>query len=387
MLAHTFLPILCLAAAAAAQQNHNPVVRENWETISLSPTRHPVTQRQYNWPPLSPAAYVWTSGTTVAAGTLTARWLPSMVDLRREPRRVSGFRLGLMTAAASVAPAQSGYVPALRIHVPRQSLGQPGQTWTQGAQFQPDPSQPPLLLQAQGTFTFPQPGVYTVTRTLATPVTITVAEMVLSAEWRGGENDNLPGSQSLAGDIAGISSPTTVCFVDPPPANTITPYNDGASQNVSHPFLSYLEEAPVIVAASNWGRRTAPPQTGANAATAFSDLAGNAGVLGWDCTGGVGHAGERCILLFNLGPVVTAPFVFAGQTFELNAADPNLGLLAPFYNAMLDATGRADLPAMMLPSLGVASLGTNFGAEFLLLDATATTFTGTTQSSWVTVVR
>jgi hypothetical protein len=384
------LSIATLAGASVAQQA--AVDRNNGNWVVISGTKHPTTQRAYNWPPVSPAQYVWTSGQTVPAGTLTARWIPSMTNLRREQRTVSGFLCGLYPSAASSSFPQNGYFPAMRVHVPRQTQGQAGQTWAQGAQFQPDMTQQPLHMQAQGTFNFTQFGAFLVTQTLMTPVTINQTEMVISAEWRGGENDSIAGQQSINGDYsAGIHNtvPTTTFFVAPGPAFTITPYTDGF-QGFSMMWLQYLEDQPVINAQSDWGYRRDPalnPVTGYNAATALSDISGVTGNLGWDCDAGQTHAGEICALLFNVGNVFPIGVPFLGVTLELNPADPSFGLLAPVYNKILDATGQGDLPMLPLPALGAGAIGLSFGGEFILLNSTFTQVTGSTQSTWVTINR
>jgi len=387
------LSVALLAGASVAQTlNNNIVQRENTNWLVISGTSHPTTLRAYNWPPVSPTQYVWTSGVTVPAGTLTARWIPSMVNLRREPRQVTGFRVCLYPAAATTAFPLNGYYPAIRIHVPKQSMGTPGQTWAQGAQYQPDMTAAPIHLEAQGTFTWPQFGAYIVTKTIMTPAIVNQTEIVLSAEWKGGENDSIAGQQSINGDYtAGISPITTICFVAPGPAFTITPYPVDGLNNFSHTYLTYMEDAPVINAQSDWGyRRNAtlvPPPSGYNSATGLSDLASATGNVGWDVVGGASHGGEIAALLFNVGPVFPAAIPFLGVTLEVNPADPAFGLLAPFYNKILDAQGVGDLPYIPLPALGPSAIGTTFGAEYILLNATLTAFTGSTQSSWITVNR
>lgn len=383
------LSIAMLVGTGVAQQA--PVDRNNGNWIVISGTNHPTTGRAYNWPPVSPAQYVWTSGQTVPAGTLTARWIPSMSNMRREARLVSGFLVGLYPSAASATFPQTGYFPAMRVHVPRQSMGTGPVSWAGGAQWQPDMTQQPLHMQAQGTFNFTQFGAFLVTQTLMTPVSINQIEMVISAEWRGGENDSIAGQQSFNGDFsAGISTITTTFFVAPGPAFTITPYNDGAQNNFAHMWLQYLEDAPVINPQSDWGYRRDTrlnPVTGYNTATALSDISSVTGNLGWDCDGGQVHAGEIAALLFNIGPVFPISVPFLGATLEMNPADPTFGLLAPIYNKVLDATGQGDLPMLPMPALGAGSIGLTIGAEFLLLNSTFTAVTGSTQSAWVTINR
>lgn len=394
---NALVPVFSLLAVTTSvvAQDQNTVSRNNdpWLVISSA---HPVTTNPYNFPPVSPAAFSFNvaapgtpTGQTVAANTHTVRWIPSMTNMRRQARQVSGFYAGLRPSAATPSTSfpLTGYTPEYKIHQPNQLV--PGLSWAAGAQYSANFNAPALVTLPQGTFSFTTFGNFLVTSALSAPVSVTQEEIVISLKWRGGENDEVPGGQSFfASYFDGIHTPLTVQFASPAPANALTPSTD----NRFVTWASYFEEDASIAAKSDWGyRRNAallPSVSGHSVGTGQADLATTAGQLGWDVEAGVSQNGNFAIALFNAGPIFPASFPLFGQTIEVNLADPNLTLLVNAgYNLTLSAQGEGVGPFLPLPVLGSSAIGFSIGAEFLILASDFSGWRESTQAAWVTITR
>jgi hypothetical protein len=382
--------VLGVGSLALQAQNHNRVKRNNNPVIVLG-TTHSGTRHPYNWPDASPLGFR-PGGSGVASGTRTIRWIPSMVNLRREPRLVSGYMVGMRPSAATPVSAfpLTGYYPEFSFHVPKQISG--SGTWANGAQYTADLTTAAIVRFAQTSNVFASFSNLVWIRTISTPVPIHQTEIVMSVRWDANGlttpiNDDSPGHQSFFGTYAdGIHSPVTIQFASP--TNVLTPI----ATDFSVTWLSYLEEAPVVQPKSDWGhRRTSaqyPAISGYSIGTGQSDLASLAGQLGWDVDAGIGFAGDLAVPLFNFGPVFPLAFQVLGQTIELNVADPHLGLLAGAgYSQVLDATGSATGPWLLLPSLGPPARNTTIGVEFVTAKPNLSALTGSTQSAWITITR
>jgi hypothetical protein len=390
----SLVPVLTLAAVAGSvvAQGQNDVARNNDPWLVISAAAHPTTTRPYNYPPVSPAQFAYNTATpgtptgqTVPAGTHTVRWIPSMTNLRREARDVTGFYVGLRPSAASATFPLTGYTPEYKIHTPAQLA--PGATWASGAQYSANFTAPALVTLPQATYTFAAFGNYLVSSTLTAPVTVNQEEIVISFKWQGGENDEVAGTQSFFGGYAdGIHTPMTVQFASP--TNVLTP----ATDNFTVTWGSYFEDSASISAKSDWGyRRTAallPSVSGYSVGTAQSDAATTAGQLGWDVFAGAANSGNFAIALFNTGAVFPASFPLFGQIIEMNLADPSLTLLVNAgYNITLPANGEGAGPFLPIPVLGSSAIGFAIGAEFLILRSDLSGFSDSTQSAWTQITR
>ena len=371
---------IALAAGAAAAQSldRNVVERNNDPWLVESAAKH-TNGQNYLWPPNNPTAFSNLAVTTgVAANTLTYRWIPGNLNNRAEARAVSGIELGISPSAATTSYPLTGYFPEFKIHVPKAQAGG----------FVPDTTATPLLVVAQASLNFQTFGRFVVSSTLATPIPVTVREVVMSWKWQGGENDNVSGKQGLFGSYSdGEYAPLTFGFVDPlTSAVTLT------SSNFSVLWGTYMEEQASIAAQSDYGyRRDAqllPQVSGYSIGTGQADLATKPCKIGWDVFAGPSLGGGAALPLCNFGPVFPTSFQLLGQTLELNIADPALGLLASAgYVLTLDPKGFGDGALVTLPPVGAAAIGLYLGVEFAVIDASLTSVKETTQSYWIQIAR
>lgn len=371
-----------LAGICPAQNDSNPVRRNNDPWVVTSVATHPTTGRAYPWPPYNPPEYSNQSSTTgVPANTLSWRWIPSETNLRHEARSVSGFEIGLAPSAATTSYPQTGYIPEIKIHKPK-AQGT-GSDWWSGRRYEPDLAQQAHLTHAQSSIAFPQHAWYVVTTALATPVAVTEREIVLSAKWVGGEQLNKPNTQALWGGFEGIHAPLTMGFATPAGVISLT------TTDQSVLYFSYFEEQAVINPSGDWSyRRNAQPNwTGTGVTAAFCDLATNAGKLGWNVDAGPSQAGNLAFAFMNVGPVMPIGIPIGPLTFELNLSDPNLLWLSGFgYSLTLNVNGAATGPVLNVPALGSGAVGATIGVEFVLITPNFT-FTESTQSAWMRIVR
>jgi hypothetical protein len=375
----TVLPLFAQTA------DNNPVERNNDPYVTLSQAKH-TSGNNYMWPPYNPPQFSPAATTPgVPANTLSWRWIPSETNVRREARMVSGFDLGIRPSAATTSQPSTGYFPEIKVHVGK-AVGS-GTSWVAGRRYEPDLAQNALITEAQTTLTFPQVASYLVSRTISTPVSVNQLEIVLSARWRGGENDNVAGSQGLWGSYSdGTHAPLTCGFADPSNAITLA----GSDFAVLH--FTYHEEQASISVQSDWGYRRdpilVPTVSGYSIGTAQADLATRNGQIGWDVFAGKSQANFRAVPLLNIGPIFPVSFNLFGQTIEMNIGDPNLALLlSAGYLLTLDNDGFGNGALLPLPALGGPAIGTSIGVEFLILDPTQNRFTESTQSTWVTITR
>jgi hypothetical protein len=378
-----------LLAGVLAAQDNNWVERNNNPWLVVSTAKHTTTQNPYNWGPVSPAAFA-PGQAGVANGTLTVRWIPGMVNLRREPRQVSGYYIGIRPSAASATFPQTGYFPEVKTW-PSRVLSGTG-TWANGEQRTADLTMQPLHTLAQSTQTFATYGNFVVNRTIATPVMINQTDIVLSARWdANGQttpiNDDSPGHQSFFGSFSdGIHAPVTVQFADP--NNNLTPI----TTDFSVTWFSYMEEQPVCHQQSDWGYRRdgrlLPSVSGYSIGTGQSDLATTAGQMGWDVDGGTSKAGHFGLPLLNVGPVFPISFNLFGQVIEVNPSDPLLSaLIGGGYTLTLDSNGFGNGPLIPFPVLGPAGMNATIGVEMVTVKADLSALSGSTQSVWSTVKR
>ena len=385
----TLLSCLCVASTTAAltaqAADNNVVERNNDPTVTLSAARHPTTNQSYMWPFYNPPEYSATATTGVPANTLTWRWLPSETNARREARLISGFDIGIRPSAATATFPMTGYIPEMKIHVPR--AAGTGTSWVGGRRYEPDLQQPALLTAPQQTVTFPSHASWLVSRTVQTPVSINELEIVMSLTWRGGEHMNTPGQQGFWGSYSdGIHSPVTFGFATPQGVTSLTTQD----RSVLH-FTVYEEQAS-ISAQSDWGYRRdpsiVPTVSGYSIGTGQADLASASGNAGWDVFAGASQAGGVAVPLFNVGPIFPASISLFGQTLEVNPADPLLGLLAGAgYVLPLSATGFGNGAMLPFPALGSGAIGTSIGVEFLIANGSLSQFTESTQATWITITR
>lgn len=382
---HTLALALVAGGAIAQSNQYCEVARDNSPWLVVSAAKHSGTGKNYNWPPVNPAAYSSSSSTSgVPAGTQTVRLIPREVNLVREPQKVRSLKLGIRPSAASTVFPMTGYFPRTRFYQPKHQSGPAGKGWLEGEKLVLDANKPTLIDVAQTSQTFASFGNFLVTRTLSQAFTINQTDILIGWTWKGGEHRNKPGAQSFFGHFSdGIHSPRTVDFVAP----------NGSITTISTDFSvvwgSYEREGPDLRQASDWGyrrdQRLVPQVTGRSIGTAQSDLATSNGQLWWEVCGGSTRQGQTVVMLFNAGPVFPAPFKILGVTLEVNIADPNLAALEG-YGGVIGTNGVFKGSPLPIPALGLSAKGFVTGAEAVLIDQRAGQLSST-GSAWTKVMR
>jgi hypothetical protein len=384
----TSLTSLVLVLDPCAQApNACDVKRNNEPYYYTSTTPDPVTGRPYNQPIYQPPGY-WSQTANdpgVAAGSSTWRWIPSDVNLRLEPRAVSGFYVWLRPSASTVQFPTTGYVPEWKLH-PVAVRGDGG--------FRPDLTAPPFAVVPEASFVFATAGAARARVAFSQAVALNAREVAFSLRWRGGEHRLRPASQGFVGTAqeAPWRVPTWG-HADPQQNVTVV---DPLSQVGQYTTLwaGYYEAAPSIVAESDYAhQRVLPSQpplySGFNDAAGLCDLATRDLWLGWNVDGGAANAGNWALPLLNLAPGVHgAPTTFLGVTFELDLTSPVLGELAALgYGGVMDHHGVYDGPRLPIPLLPPSAIGNWIGVEFLILRADLGAIVGSTQAHWLQVVQ
>ena len=383
---------LCVVSAAVRAQAPNTadVKRNNEPWFYTSSIVDPQTQREYNHPLYQPPGY-WSSLPSdpgVAAGSLSWRWIPGQVNLRRETRELSGFYVWLRPSAPTVTFPFTGYVPQWKLH----PVALRGPTPASG--YQPDLQKPALVTVPEVSFVFVQPGAVRARTAFSTAVPFDGEEVCYSLRWRGGEHRLLPGSQGLIGtaDEAEWRVPT---WGAADPAGTITVADPVAQIGVySTPWGSYYETAPVVIAESDYAHLrlpppAAPPHSGFNDAAGLCDLATMPLNLGWNVDGGPANAGNFVLPLFDFSAqVYPGATTILGMTLEVDPTDPLLTVLADAgYVGVMNGLGFFDGPRIPFPVLVPGAVGRWFGVEFAVVKSDLTAIVGTTQAHWIEVVR
>lgn len=384
---HIHALALALVAGGAIAQSNNfcSVDRDNSPWLVVSNSKHTGTGKNYNWPPVNPAAYSSTNSMAgVPAGTQTVRWIPREVNLVRENQKVVGVKLGMRPSAATTQFPMTGYFPRTRFYQPKHQAGPVGKGWLEGEKLVLDSSKQTLIDVPQTSQTFASFGNFLITRNFSQPFTINQTDILIGWTWKGGEHMNKPGSQSIFGHFSdGIHSPRTVDFVDPKGAITTI------STDFSVTWGTYNRQGPDLRQASDWGyrrdQRLLPQVTGRSIGTAQSDLSTSNGQLWWEVCGGATRQGQTVVMLFNAGPVFPAPFKILGVTLELNIADPNLAALEG-YGGTIGTNGVFKGSQLPIPALGPSAKGFVTGAEAVLIDQRAGSLSST-GSAWTKVMR
>lgn len=389
MKATAFVPAAALLmTAVSAQVDNNLVDRNNRAYLVISTTSHPTTTRPYLWSPMNPIEFApavlgGTGGTTgVPAGTETWRHIVGATNRRSSTRAHTGWSLGMATSAASTAfPNTTAYMPRLSIWKGKLNGAGPG--------YVPDFASAPLVQTAQASYTFSNAGFYRVTVNLTTATTFSGDDLCLSLQWKGGEGDDLPGTQGFWSDYsAGVltSAPTQFAF----------PYGFSRSNNTaiqlgttdfSDPFLQYAEDESSICLFASWGAAgnigTYPLLYGSSLHSVNSNLSTTAGYFGYDIAGGSSQSGGYAVFLLNVaGAPFPGSFNLLGQTLELNIADPGLNALADAgYVLTLDPQGAVKGPQIPLPASPNLA-GVWVGAEAAIIAANLSQVNETTQAAW-----
>jgi hypothetical protein len=246
-----------------------------------------------------------------------------------------------------------------------------------------------LVSAPQTTFTFPMWGLYVITVTLGTPVTFSGNDLALSTKWKGGENDDVPGTQGTWSDYSAgimVGAGQTVFgpdygFADPANVNIVS------TNDFSTPKLDYMEEEAVIIPKSSWGYRnfvTPNGLFGTNIHTINSNLSTTAGNFGWDIDAGPSNQGGYALVLLNIAlSPFPASFNLLGQTFELNIADPAITLGGDLgYVLPLNTVGFATGPNLTFPAMPMLS-SFYLGAEAAIIDPLVTTVKESTQAAHI----
>jgi hypothetical protein len=384
--------LLCAVTTALQAQAPNTadVKRNNEPWYYTAAAVHPGTGREYNLPLYQPPGY-WSALPTdpgVAAGALSWRWIPSRVNLRREPRQVSGCYVWLRASAPTVTFPFTGYVPEWKVHPVRARGGVPQNG------YEPDLGQPPHVIVPEASFVFASPGAVRARTAFSAPVAVTAEEVCFSHRWRGGEHRLKPGSQGFVGTSqeAPWRVPTWG-HADPQSAITVV---DPIAQVGQYTTLwgSYYETAPVIVVESDFAHErqpppAPPPYTGYNDAAGLCDLATLPLSIGWNVDGGLANAGNFVLPLCNARRTLPAGTTSVlGMTLEVDPLDPLFSVLVDAgYLGNCDAQGFFDGPRVPFPVLPPSAIGVLFGVEFAVVKADLTAFVGSTQAHWVEVIR
>jgi hypothetical protein len=384
------LPIGLLAATAAAQTpimfhaNCQPYLVVN---AAKDTTVDPVG-RNYNWLHANPAEYDYlnTGALGIAPGTRNVRWIPSMFNNCLEEQEIGGFQISARPSVRTATFPMTGYAYELQIHQPLQL--KPGADFAQGQQFGADFSKPAVMTLAQASLTLTGFGNWVSTITLTTPVKVTQREIVMSAKYdANGQTTAIkelnPNHQALFNSYADQAPPAgqeTYGFAAPT-TNVMTYVNAAFGL----PWLKYRRLEPTLNPDGDWGyqRLTAAGLIGSSPATCMADLGTTAGKIGWRVDGGTGRAGDICMFLFNVGPVQPVGLPIAGETFEVNIADPFLTWLSSSLGTpKLDTLGVHNTALLSVPALGPGAVGAIFGVEVLLVKSDLSGFDGTSQSNW-----
>lgn len=390
MKASAFAPVTALLmAAVSAQVDNNPVDRNNRAYLVISTATHPTTLRNYLWSPMNPIEYApavlgGTGGTTgVPAGTESWRHIFGATNRRSSARQHTGWKLGMATSAASTSfPNTTAYVPRMTIWPTKVNGAGPGRI--------PDFTATPLIQTAQTSYTFSAAGFYNVTAALTTATNFTGDELALSLQWKGGEGDDLPGTQGYWSDYS-------AGFLTTAPTAFGYPYGFSRSNNTaiqigttdfSDPMLQYMEGEAVIDQFADWGVQggnivTYPTLYGTSSHNVNSTLTNVAGYFGYDVAGGASQSGAYALLLMNIAfAPFPGSFQLLGQTLELNIADPAIGLFGDLgYVLTLDPQGGVKGPKLNFPALP-ALKGQWLGAEAAIISSTLSQVNETTQATW-----
>ena len=362
----TKLTTLLLAGAVsanlAAQANVNVVERNNKTSLIGATTVH------------TPIEYF---GAGIIAGTHSYRWIPSLVNDRSvvglisETRRFSGFTI-MLEPTQYQGPIQGGYAPKMEI---RRAV-------FTGRGAVPNYSRNPLITVAQRSIVFRSSARRLLTCTLCTAIAFSEREVVITAEWKGGERLGQRGQV-----ITGSHYEKTFLHPSPlRPSATIgsrlpnRPVRQNSATNeLSRPYMSYSSDRPVVNVRASWAHLLGNLDYGV--ATGTSQLNSSAGSFQYEVAAGVSNRKLLAVSMFNFGAVNGVPSRLLGQIVEVNIFDQFIGVLG---SVSLDASGNGRLARIDLQALP-GTLGLALGIEFMIIDVTNLVATGSTQPRWVRV--
>ena len=408
---HALLILLFAVAPAVTQNQYNEVMRFAARDLVQTATNSS-TGYSLEVPGAQPAAYMATSTTGVAAGTLTWVWYPSQLNSRLADRFVTGHMVAVRPSSATplsdyskthspqTSPGVPVYIPKFSIYPAKQRSGTATSPF--GVGYDPDFSKSPLL--TYNTVHTPlvqaaqadQAVIWTVTYN--TKVKVASREVVLAFEWQGGEHASKARSQSLPTSWSeSMFSPAHWGWAAPAPGRTITHFDaskilPGQSLTLyTSPMAGYFEDEPTVALQSDWGESRETALAGLlhpsyNPGSGLADVASKAGEFAFDVFTTAGHSGKRAMPILNLKTSVHGTATnFLGASFDLDLGDPALSLFWGDSRAdgLVSSYGTF-LPSkrIQVPALGAAALGTWVGVEYGIVDLGTGAVLGTTPGLW-----
>jgi hypothetical protein len=368
---HVLIPagaLLLLGAtlyAQGARISSELSVNSSFRVVSTA--LHTVTQRNYPWPPVQPAAYAAAPG--VAAGTRSWTYTtPVRATGGSQPGRwmlVRGFTQAIHCGAAvQTFPAPNHY--QFRTGIAPAAAGT-------GAQKVHGNGTDIVNIADQAT-AITQGGITEISFNLATPIPLVQAvDLMFFVEFRGGEwRDDVNGGQTTGVDWRGAwFTPSGLAFsgfADNANPRTITLVD--STNKVYRPKVGLILDEPVFVLTGDHGNGYYAPRLanelyrGLSAAYADWSTATN-GTLFFDLGGGTVYgSGGQAVVFLNVGPnfagsIPIPPF----GNLLLNPGDPAFPVFAgtPYgLGPQGEYTGEATpipVPALGPPAVGLFATG------------------------------
>lgn len=329
--------LLLLAVQVTAQQDPPNSTNNFFRVVSTA--THPVTGRNYPWPPVQPPGYAVSTG--VAKGTRSFIYAPK---LRTQNAHQPGYEhlITGFTQAIHIGPAHTNvpiinhYQFATGVAPARAAVSQPAPV------MEHDPVKPDILFVADQGITIPGTvsQIYEYSFKLTTPVPIpTGTDYLLFVEFRGGEYQDDPnGGQTHAVDWQGghWGAANAAAFQGHTTGAQGSRVISWSGDRQFRTKIGLLVKDPVLSATGDHANRHYTPRlanelyTGLSACTANYSSNANS-TLFFDIQGGSGYGIGGSAVVFMNAAFTNFPGSLAlpglGNLF-LNPADPYFAFLA-----------------------------------------------------------